>query len=71
VCCFHSSVAVDAVVAGVPYEAEEGAATWLLGKPFTTESRLDFMRRLAWWQWRPSEAPLAWAFFKRILKGVE
>jgi hypothetical protein len=71
VCCFHSSVAVDAIVAGVPYEAEEGAATWLLDKPFTTENRLDFMRRLAWWQWRPSEAPQVWDFFKQVLKGVK
>lgn len=66
VVCRHSNVAVDAVVAGVPFEAEQGAATWLSGKPYTAEHRLDFLRRLCWWQWTPTEAPLAWRFVKEF-----
>lgn len=66
--CRHSNVAVDAVIAGVPFEAEEGAAKWLLDKAFTKENRLDFLRRLAHWQYRPDEADKAWAFAKRMME---
>ena len=47
----HSNVAVDAVIAGVPFECEEGAAMWLTRKEYTPENRLDFLRRLSYWQW--------------------
>lgn len=67
VVCRHSNVAIDAVVAGVPFEADDGAATWLNGKPYTAENRLDFLRRLCWWQWRMEEAHKAWAFIKERL----
>jgi hypothetical protein len=66
VVCRHSNVAVDAAIAGVPFEAEDGAAMWLQHRPFTPENRLDFLRRLAHWQWKPSEAAQAWAFAKEI-----
>lgn len=62
----HSNVAVDAVVAGVPFECENGAAYWLRQKPFTRENRLDFLHRLAWWQWRPFEATEGLKFVMRI-----
>lgn len=67
VVCRHSNVAVDAIVAGVPFECVDGAAYWMLDKPFTPEVRLDFLRRLAWWQWRVKEAPQAWQFITRML----
>ena len=67
VVCRHSNVAVDATLAGVPFECSDGAAFWLQGKPYTPENRLDFLRRLAWWQWRVSEAAEAWAFITRML----
>jgi hypothetical protein len=67
VICRHSNVAVDAAIAGVPFEAEDGAAMWLQSRPFTRENRLDFLRRLAHWQYRPDEAAQAWAFAKRML----
>ncbi len=67
VSCRHSNVAVDAVIAGVPFECEDGAAYWLQGKDFTQENRQDFLNRLAWWQWRPDEAPQAWDFIRRFL----
>ena len=66
VVCRHSNVAVDATVAGVPFEAQDGAAMWLAARPFTPENRLEFLRRLAWWQWKPNEAAQAWAFTKEI-----
>ncbi len=64
VVCRHSNCAVDAIVAGVPFEAEAGAASWL--KDFTPAARLDFLERLAWWQWKSTEAAQAWAFAKRM-----
>ena len=67
VVCRHSNVAVDAVVAGVPFETLDGAAAWLAGRPYTPENRLDFLRRLAWWQWKATEAGVAWPFIKELL----
>lgn len=67
----HSNVCVDATIAGVPFESTDGAAMWLKDKPFTRENRMDFLRRLAWWQWRSTEAGEAWAFAKRIMSTKE
>lgn len=58
VVCRHSNVAVDAVIAGIPFEAEDGAATWL--RPGV--DRMEFLARLAWFQWRPCEMREAWRF---------
>lgn len=69
VSCRHSNVAIDAAVAGVPFEADDGAAMWLQAKPYTRENRLDFLQRLAWWQWRATEAAQAWQFSKGMLSG--
>lgn len=66
VVCRHSNVAIDAAIAGVPFEAEDGAAVWLQRREFTPENRIEFLRRLAWWQWRSTEAAQAWAFTKEI-----
>lgn len=62
VVCRHSNVGVDAAIAGVPCETVEGAAKWLEGKEFTPDLRMDFLRRLAWWQWKQDEASKAWKF---------
>ena len=53
VVCRHSNVAVDACVAGVPVECEDGAAAALYrGNPAPTrEQRAEFLRRLSWWEW--------------------
>lgn len=67
VVCSHSNVAVDAIVAGVPFECTDGAAMWLQGKDFTEANRLDFLRRLAFWQWHHSEAAEAWDFLLGVL----
>lgn len=67
VVCRHSNVAVDAAVVGVPFECEDGAAVWLRDRPFTRENRLDFLRRLACWQYLPAEATAAWRHIRRFL----
>lgn len=66
VVCRHSNVACDAAVAGVPYECIDGAAMWLAAKAYTRENRLDFLRRVAWWQWRHDEAGRAWKFIQDV-----
>ena len=58
----QSNVAVDAVIAGIPIECEDGVATWLDGKPYTVENRLSLLHRLSYWQYRPSEFITAWKF---------
>jgi hypothetical protein len=63
----HSNVCLDAVQAGVPFEAEDGAAVWLQRREFTPANRLEFLQRLAWWQWRAAEAPRAWQFLKGMV----
>lgn len=60
----HSNVCIDAAVAGVPFECSDGAAMWLQQREFSPENRLDFLRRLAWWQWHQKEAAQAWQFLK-------
>lgn len=68
VVCRHSNVAVDACIAGVPVVCEDGAAAALYGSdlrdPFNPDvmQRRRFLENLAWWQWKPSEAPQAWQF---------
>ena len=66
VVCRHSNMAVDAVIAGVPFECEDGAAMWLRGKMFTYDNRLDFLRRLAWFQWKAKESNQAW----KLIRGM-
>jgi len=62
----HSNVAAEAVVAGVPFEAEDGAAAWLNGREYNLANRREFLHRLAWFQWRAAEAPQAWQFLKGL-----
>lgn len=72
VVCRHSNVAVDACVAGVPVECEDGAAAALYrhGPNPNREERAEFLRKLTWWEWRPSEAAQAWAWIERVV-GVQ
>lgn len=67
----HSNVAVDACIAGVPVECEDGAAYALYrdNPAPSRELRLEFLRSLAWWQWKPSEAAQAWTFILRKLSA--
>lgn len=63
----HSNCCVDAAIAGVPFECEDGAPMWLYSRPFTRDNRLDFLQRLAWWQWKTTEAAQALQFAKGML----
>lgn len=62
VVCRHSNVAVDACRAGVPVVCEDGAAAAIYPKMLlhyraqpSPQTRAEFLRRLAWWQWSPRE----------------
>lgn len=65
--CAHSNTAIDACVAGVPVICEDGAAFALYrDRPNPSRAeRLEFLRSVAWWQWKPSEAAQAWQFLKQ------
>lgn len=68
--CSHSNVAVDACIAGVPVECEDGAAFALYAKnsnPSPAE-RLAFLHSLAHWQYSTNEAPMAWDFIRNQLQ---
>jgi hypothetical protein len=68
VACRHSNVAVDAAIAGVPFECDDGAARWLSEREFSRENRIEFLRRLAWFQWvLTDEAGAAWSFLKQVM----
>lgn len=64
----HSNCAVEACIAGVPVECDDGAAYWLYrhGSQQSEGARLDFLRRLAWWQYRTDEMREAWTFLQMI-----
>lgn len=68
VVCRHSNVAIDACIAGIPVVCEDGAAAALYGNDLNNPAnpseaeRLAFLQRLAWWNWKPSEAAAAWKF---------
>lgn len=69
----HSNVGIDAIIQGVPVATEEGAARGLYSNsldapPATPEQRLDFLRRLAWWNWKRSEIPQFWSFITERMR---
>lgn len=68
VVCRHSNVAVDACVAGIPVECEDGAALALYrdNPAPTAEQRMEFLGRLSWFEWDRSEAPAAWAWVQNV-----
>lgn len=61
VVCRHSNVAVDACRHGVPVACEDGAASAIYPTLDNVDSqpdfatRVEFMERLAWWQWSITE----------------
>lgn len=68
VVCRHSNVGVDAAIAGIPVDTEDGAARSLYADGLPTPAqRAEFLRRLGWWNWRPLEAPLAWEWIAGAL----
>jgi hypothetical protein len=71
VACRHSNASVDACVAGVPVECDDGAAAALYrGNPNPTrEQRAEFLRRLSFFEWSRDDAPAAWAFIRGAIGG--
>jgi hypothetical protein len=74
VVCRHSNVAVDACRMGVPVVCDAGAASAIYPKLLDdmheqpdTGLRLNFLHRLAHWQWGDDEAAQAWQFIDRKL----
>lgn len=62
VVCRHSNVAVDACRAGVPAVCDDGAAASIYPRSLRNwerqpshAQRIDFLERIAWWQWSPVE----------------
>lgn len=77
VVCRHSNVAVDACRMGVPVVCDDGAAAAIYpqsladaGKQPSTETRREFLHRLAWWQWSMDEAPDAWRWLSGVLDAT-
>lgn len=68
VACRHSNVAVDAAVAGVPVECEDGAAFALYrdNPTPTREQRAEFLRRLSFWEWSRFHGEQAWSWVRRV-----
>lgn len=56
----HSNVTIDALIAGIPFECEDGAAKAYRG------DRDAFLRQLAWFQWKHEEAAEAWKFLREL-----
>lgn len=80
VVCRHSNVAVDACRMGVPVVCDDGAAAAIYPRRLedaarqpTTETRVEFLHRLAWWQWSPSEmeSGAAWKWLTEKLHGIQ
>ena len=69
--CAHSNTAVDACIAGVPVECDDGAAFALYAGNAAPnrDERRAFLEALAWWQWTTQEAPAAWAVIRDQLDG--
>lgn len=74
----HSNVGVDACFQGIPVLAETGAPALLYGNDWTAprrpseDERRDFLRRLAWWNWREDEAvkPAIWQWIVHALSVI-
>ena len=73
VVCRHSNVAIDSCLHGVPVSCVDGAGRWLYSDDIEhpvspdVQQRLKFLQNLAWWQYKPSEAKLAWKFIRGVL----
>lgn len=67
--CRHSNVGVDACIAGVPVQCEGGAALALYanGSSPSIDERMEFIRRVGFWNWRPKEATQAWAWINKVI----
>lgn len=78
VVCRHSNVAVDACIAGVPVVCEDGAAACIYPNRLEDyknqpdfKTRIEFLHRLAYWQWSTSECSkgIVWPWLIKVLNG--
>lgn len=71
--CRHSNTSVDACIAGVPVECEDGAAAALYrdNSVPSVAQREDFLARLTWWNWSRHEAPAAWSWVNQVMANTE
>lgn len=70
VVCRNSNVAVDAIIAGVPFSCEDGAAMAVADQqPLDREARLRFLQNLAHFQYTAAELqqPAIWEQIFRIM----
>lgn len=76
VVCRHSNVAVDACLQGVPVVSEDGAGAAIYPRSLqdyqnqpSLEKRIEFLHRLAWWQWTSEECegPEFWRWMKGVI----
>lgn len=71
----HSNVAVDACIHGVPAVCNDGAAAYLYGNDLASPNnpdygkRLDFLERLAWFNWHARESAQMLEFITHIIAG--
>lgn len=75
VVCRHSNVAVDACRLGVPVVCDDGAAAAIYPRQLSDfrnqpsyDTRVQFLQRLAWWQWSAGEAGKFWMWLERTLQ---
>ena len=73
---YHSNVAVDAILSGIPAVCADGAAAAIcpsalpaFGDPQPVAPSLSrqFLANLAWFQWAPSEAAACWSWVGALL----
>lgn len=70
----QSNVGVDAAICGVPAVVTGGVAACFFSSSIergsmrgrSEEERRAFLRRVAWFNWRPIEAEAAWQFVSRV-----
>jgi len=72
----HSNVSVDACRLGVPVVCDDGAGACIYPQRLDMAhaqpdeaTRMQFLHRLAWWQWRADEAVEAWKFIEDQVCG--
>lgn len=72
----HSNVAIDACRLGVPVVCDDGAGACIYPQRLEMAhaqpdeaTRMQFLHRLAWWQWRADEAVQAWKFIGEQVCG--
>lgn len=78
VLCKHSNVAIDACIQGVPVVCDGGAAAAIYPSRliFRHEqpdynARVEFLNRLAWWQWGIDEVRQFWEWFFRSFPAYD